>query len=109
VPWPTIRNALVTRLRAIPDGEISDTARRAGLSLRALMRIREGHGDVKLSTLVALARALEVHPAQLLGGSAPRRRPAPIGRRHGRPRGIRREPDVLQVPAHDEDDVEPES
>jgi len=100
---------VVARLRAIPDGEISDTARRAGLSLRALMRIREGHGDVKLSTLVAIARALEVHPAQLLGGSAPRRRPAPIGRRHGRPRGIRREPELPAPAGNDEDEVEPES
>lgn len=50
---------LVRRLREIPDGEVSATARRAKLPLRHLLRLREGKSpDVRLSTLEKLAEGL---------------------------------------------------
>lgn len=87
-----LQAALVAQLQRIPEGDISETARRAGISVRQLQRIRAGAADIRLSTLQRLAEALGVHGAALIGGTPPRRRPAPIGRRRGKPRGVRRDP-----------------
>jgi hypothetical protein len=55
----TALSRLIQRLKAIPEGEISATARRAGLPGRHLRRLREGRSpDVRLSTLVKLAAGL---------------------------------------------------
>jgi transcriptional regulator with XRE-family HTH domain len=52
--------ALLERLKAIPDGRISETARRAGVSAQALFRLRRGESpDVRISTFVRLAAALD--------------------------------------------------
>jgi hypothetical protein len=53
------QNALLERLKAIPDGEVTSTAKRAGLPLRHLMRLRAGQSlDVRMSTLEKLAKGL---------------------------------------------------
>ena len=55
----TALDRLVTRLKEIPDGEISATARRAGLPARHVRRLRGGKSpDVRLSTLEKLAIGL---------------------------------------------------
>jgi transcriptional regulator with XRE-family HTH domain len=75
---------LVARLRAIPEGRISETARRANVSLRQILRLREGkNADVRLSMLERLARGLEESPSVILGG-----RDATKGERQARPAGI---------------------
>lgn len=59
--------ALVERLRAIPDGQITKTAARAGLPLRHLVRLRKGENvDVRLSTLERVAKGLECSAAELI-------------------------------------------
>ena len=58
---------LVKRLRSIPDGQVSETARRADMPLTQLLRLRRGESpDVKLSTLSRLARGLGIPPTELL-------------------------------------------
>jgi transcriptional regulator with XRE-family HTH domain len=96
------------QLARIPDGKLSEVARRAGLSVRQLHRLRSGElRDVKVSTLTRLAEALGVPLVSLIGGSSPRpRRPAPVGRRRGRPRTMRRQQDVGELVDHDEDEEE---
>jgi transcriptional regulator with XRE-family HTH domain len=57
----------VARLKAIPDGQIAETARRAGMKDTQLMRLRRGENtDIKLSTLERLARGLQTPVSQLL-------------------------------------------
>jgi transcriptional regulator with XRE-family HTH domain len=59
--------ALVARLKAIPDGQVSQTARAAGLQLRQLMRLRAGENvNVTLGTLERIARGLGKSPSELL-------------------------------------------
>lgn len=73
---PNLQDVLVARLKAIPDGKISETARRAGMAPEALLRIRRGEStDVKLSTLERIAHGLGESPIVLLGGAD--RGPAP--------------------------------
>lgn len=61
--------ALVARLRAIPDGQVTATAKRAGVPLTQLLRLRRGENtDVRLSTLERLARGLGELPGLVLSG-----------------------------------------
>lgn len=56
----TLEAALVRLLKDIPDGKVSETARRAKMSSQALFRLRRGENlDVRLSTFSRLADALE--------------------------------------------------
>jgi transcriptional regulator with XRE-family HTH domain len=98
--------ALKRQLAAIPDGKVSDVARRAQISPRQLRRLRAGQiGRVQLDTILRLADALDVSAAELLGGASPHaKRPAPTGRRRGKPRTMRRQGDVGEAPVFDEDE-----
>ncbi len=59
---------LVERLKAIPDGEVAATARRAEIGYRQLMKLRAGkNADIRLSTLEKLARGMRTTMADLLG------------------------------------------
>jgi DNA-binding Xre family transcriptional regulator len=102
--------ATVARLAKVPDGEVSALARRARMSPRQLQRLRAGKlTDVKLSTLTRIAEALGLDLATLIGGgSHPRRGRSgtTLGRGRGRPRNIRREPAVGDIPRRDEDEEE---
>lgn len=113
-PFP-LQAELVTHLQRIPEGDISETARRAGISVRQLLRIRAGEADIRLSTLQRLADAMGVHGCVLLGGTMARtssssrpRRPAPIGRRRGKPRAARRQP-LSGAPEPFDDDLDEDS
>lgn len=99
--------AVQRRLEQIPDGEVSAVARRAKMSPRQLRRLRAGGlAHAKLITLVHLAEALGITPAELIGGSHPRRGRSgtTLGRGRGRPRNIRREPAAAEIPRQDEDE-----
>src|SRR5262245_63800805 len=63
---------LIARLRAIPDGFVADTARKAKLTYRQLLRLRKGERieGIRLSTLERLATALGVTVGTLLGETA---------------------------------------
>lgn len=50
--------------------EYSEVARRARVSYKTVAELGKG-GDVKLSTLQAIARGLACHPAHLLGWRPP--------------------------------------
>lgn len=65
------QDVLAKRLKElIPDGELTRSAVRAGLSMEHLLRLRQGkHTDVKLSTLAALAGALRVSMSSLIADS----------------------------------------
>lgn len=64
---PTLQEIVVSRLRAIPDGEITATATRAGIGLHQLLRYRRGeNADIRLSTLEKLCRALGEPPSKVL-------------------------------------------
>lgn len=68
----TVQMQLVERLKEIPDGEISATARRSGLALQQLLKLRRGENtDIRLSTLVKIARGLGVTPASLISDPRP--------------------------------------
>lgn len=119
-PLPTnrLQRALVVRLRAIPAGKLAATARRivraqggkdtdadfeqrTEAEKRQIQRLRAGDNtDVKLSTLADIARALGESPLEILAPAA--RRPAPIGRRAGKPRGVRRQQDVRPIPPEEQ-------
>lgn len=59
---------LVGRLKAIPEGQIAQVARAAGIQPRHLRKLRQGKSpDVRISTLEALARGLSIPMAELLG------------------------------------------
>jgi len=100
----------VIRLRAIPEGKITATARRLAAlrgsddfeaARRALLRIRAGtNTNVRLDTLEEIAKALGEDPLEIL--SRQPIRPAPIGRRLGKPRAARRQPDAVELPVLDE-------
>lgn len=90
--------ALVAELRRIPDGDANAVARRARISRRQFDRIRAGKADLLTTTMTRLADALGI--AIVIG---PPRRAAPIGKRAGKPRGIRREPNVGESHDHEED------
>lgn len=99
--------ALRRQLAKIPDGKLTAIARRAGISVRQLQRLRGGEmDDVKVSTLAGLATVLKTTPSELLGGGASphARRPAPVGRRRGKPRNMRRQGDVGESTDLEEDD-----
>ncbi len=66
-----LQEALVDQLKKlIPKGEVTRTAKRAGLTMEFLLKLRKGaHTDVKLSTLQSLASAVGVSPQHLI--SAP--------------------------------------
>lgn len=60
---------------------------------------------MRLDTLISLADALHVTPAEMLGGANPRtKRPAPTGRRRGKPRTMRRQGFLGEIPMYDEDE-----
>lgn len=66
-PLP-VHEALRARVNAIPEGQVSQTARDAGLDLTQLLRLKRGEAlDVKLSTLSRLASALGEPIGQALG------------------------------------------
>jgi transcriptional regulator with XRE-family HTH domain len=102
--------AIMRRLAAIPDGDVSDVARRAGMSPRQLRRLRAGGlKHAQLVTLVHLAEALGITPAELVGGAHPRGRRGTTlssGRGRGRPRNIRRQPAAGEDPRRDEDEID---
>lgn len=81
---------LIERLRAIPEGQVAETARRAGITYRQLLRLRSGTGimGVRLSTLEKLAEALDEPVGVLLGETGA---PPP------RERAQRRGPDDRQI------------
>jgi transcriptional regulator with XRE-family HTH domain len=59
-------NVLVARKeRHLSQSEVSD---RSGIHVTEVSRIERGLRDLRLSTLLRLARALEVEPARLIGG-----------------------------------------
>jgi transcriptional regulator with XRE-family HTH domain len=59
-------NVLVARKeRHLSQSEVSD---RSGIHVTEISRIERGLRDLRLSTLLRLARALEVEPATLIGG-----------------------------------------
>lgn len=52
--------ALVDKLRAIPKGEVAEVARKAGLPLNHVLRLKRGmNTDVRISTYAKLAIALD--------------------------------------------------
>ena len=64
--------ALRAALRAIPDGQMTATSNRAGISLTQLLRLRRGERlDVRISTLARLARAMGKSADELLGLEKP--------------------------------------
>lgn len=64
--------SLHAAVAAIPDGEVSETARAAGLALTQLLRLRRGENlDIKISTLVRLAQAMGKSADELLGLESP--------------------------------------
>lgn len=64
--------ALHAAVAAIPDGEVSETARAAGLALTQLLRLRRGENlDIKISTLARLAQAMGKTADELLGLQEP--------------------------------------
>lgn len=87
--WRT--EALAKRLKAIPDGRVSDTARKAGITLRHLMRLRKGDSaSVGLSTLEGLADALGESIGSILGERADHPVKAVAAPPSVDPRGVRR-------------------
>ena len=76
------QTALHDRLRAIPAGQVSATARAAEIALRQLNRLREGKNlDVRLSTLeklaTALGQAIVIGPgAEMIAAATTERAPA---------------------------------
>lgn len=64
--------ALHAAVSAIPDGDVSETARRADLALTQILRLRRGENlDIKISTLARLAQAMGRSTDELLGLRAP--------------------------------------
>ncbi len=60
-------NVLVARKeKHLSQNEVS---KRSGIHVTEVSRIERGLRDLRLSTLVRLARALEVEPGRLLGGT----------------------------------------
>lgn len=102
--------AISRRLSRLSDSELEAVGRRAKISARQMRRLRSGSiADIKMSKFFQLADALRVTPAELGGSSPQPKRPAPIGRKRGRPRNIRRQPDVCVVLLfRDEDEEEQE-
>jgi transcriptional regulator with XRE-family HTH domain len=101
----TAELALARQLARIVEGDVAEIAKRARISIRQLRYMRAGTRlDITLSTLARLADALEMPAAALIGGTKSRaRRPAPIGKRPGKPRTMRREPHVGELTEFDED------
>lgn len=65
-PSPT--SALHAAVLAIPDGQVSETAREAGLALTALLRLRRGEAlNIRIATLARLAKAMGRSTDELLG------------------------------------------
>lgn len=56
----------VKRLREAKGMTQFDLAARSGVSLRAIQYIERGRSNVRESTLLRLAEALEVSPAELM-------------------------------------------
>lgn len=70
-------DALLARVKAIPEGDVAATARRAGMPHRHLTRLRQGLSpDVRLSTLEKLAHGLG-EPISALIGEKDWKPPAP--------------------------------
>jgi transcriptional regulator with XRE-family HTH domain len=60
------RNVASTRARQhLSQAQVSS---RSGIHATEVSRIERGQRDPRLTTLIRLARALEVHPARLLDG-----------------------------------------
>lgn len=60
------RNVATTRARQqLSQSQVSS---RSGIHVTEVSRIERGLRDPRVSTVVRLARALEVHPARLLDG-----------------------------------------
>jgi len=79
---PPATARLLARLKAIPEGEVAATARRAGLAHRHLSRLRAGGNlDVQLSTLEKLAQGLGTSIGAMLGEGEPGEPVSPEPRR----------------------------
>lgn len=77
MPQSAPERALLARVRAIPEGEVSETARRCGLTVRALQLIRAGRANVTLATL---ARPRSMRREDLAGEPYHYEEDAPDGR-----------------------------
>lgn len=66
---PGIQGNMVQRIRAIPNGKISETARRAGIALETVLKWKRSEGtNVTLETLEQLARGLQIPPSAVIAG-----------------------------------------
>lgn len=88
---PGIQGVLVQRLREIPDGQITSAAKRGGLELTQILRLRRGENtDVRLSTLERLAKGLGVTAASLIAHESLKVEPPPQQSRGVDPRLVLR-------------------
>lgn len=66
--WELIVGGTIRRLRKAAGLSQEALAERAGLALRYVSGVERGEENPSLRSLVALAEALDIHPARLFDG-----------------------------------------